>query len=204
MSVAALILAAGASRRFGSDKRLHEVGGKPLLAHTLARYREVFEKVYATLRPGESEVERLITAAGALPIKASDAHLGQGRSLAHGVAALADSDGLIIGLGDMPFVQPGTLLAIANALEKGHAQVVRPRCNGQSGNPIGFAPSMYDALTRITGDQGARDLLRSRPDLVVYLDLDDAGVLKDVDRAEDLEEGGQAGASGVSLCTGPR
>ena len=189
MPIAALILAAGASRRFGSDKRLHEVGGKPLLAHTLARYREVFEMVGVTLRPGEGEVERLVSTAGAFPITAPDAHLGQGRSLAHGVAALTDSDGLVIGLGDMPFVQAETLVAIADALARGPAQVIRPRCNSQPGNPIGFAPSMYDALTRITGDQGARDLIRSRRELVEYLDLDDAGVLKDVDRAQDLEEG---------------
>lgn len=187
MAIAALILAAGASRRFGSDKRLHEVDGKPLLGHTLARYSEVFEKVGVTLRPGEGEVERLATAAGALSITAPDAHLGQGRSLAHGVAALADSDGLVIGLGDMPFVQADTLLAIANALAKGPAQVIRPRCNGQPGNPIGFAPSMYEALTHITGDQGARDLLRSRPELVEHVELEDTGVLRDVDRSEDLE-----------------
>ena len=189
MPIAALILAAGASRRFGSDKRLHDVGGKPLLAHTLARYCEVFETVGVTLRPGESEIERLATAAGALPITAPDAHLGQGRSLAHGVRALADSDGLVIGLGDMPFVQAETLVAIADALARGPAQVIRPRCNSQPGNPIGFAPAMYGSLTRITGDQGARDLIRSRRELVEYLDLDDAGVLKDVDRAQDLEEG---------------
>ncbi len=187
MPIAALILAAGASRRFGSDKRLHKVGGRPLLAHTLARYCEVFERVGVTLRPGESEIERLATAAGALPIAAPDAYLGQGRSLAHGVAALADSDGLVIGLGDMPFVQASTLLAIAGALAQGAAQVIRPRCNGQTGNPIGFAPSMYDALTRITGDHGARDLLRSRSELVEYVELEDAGILRDVDRTEDLE-----------------
>lgn len=187
MPIAALILAAGASRRFGADKRLHEVGGKPLLAHTLARYREVFEQVGVTLRPGEEEVERLATATGALPITAPDAHLGQGRSLAHGVAALADSDGLVVGLGDMPFVQADTLRAIANALAQGPAQVIRPQCNGRPGNPIGFAPPVFDALTRIRGDQGARDLLRSRPDLVEYVELADTGVLRDVDRMEDLE-----------------
>ena len=187
MPIAALILAAGASRRFGADKRLHELGGKPLLAHTLARYREVFEQVGVTLRPGEEEVERLATAAGALPITAPDAHLGQGRSLAHGVAALADSDGLVVGLGDMPFVQADTLRAIANALVQGPAQVIRPQCNGRPGNPIGFAPPVFDALTRIRGDQGARDLLRSRPDLVEYVELADTGVLRDVDRMDDLE-----------------
>lgn len=188
MSIAALILAAGASSRFGSDKRLHHVDGVPLLARTIARYREVFATVGVTLKPDEEDVERLITAAGALPIVAPDAHLGQGRSLAHGVAALADSDGLVIGLGDMPFVRAQTLLAIANALGRGSAQVVRPRCNGQPGNPIGFAPPMFDALTRITGDQGARDLLHASPEKVEFVDLADAGVLRDVDRPSDIEQ----------------
>ena len=187
MPVAALILAAGASRRFGSDKRLHQMGGKPLLAHTIARYREVFERVGVTLRPHEEDVERLITMAGALPITAADAHLGQGRSLAQGVASLADADGLVIGLGDMPFVRAETLSAIAKTLAKSTAHAIRPRCNGRHGNPIAFAPAMFGALTRVTGDQGARDLLRSRREVVEFMDVTDTGVLRDVDRAEDLQ-----------------
>lgn len=189
MPIAALILAAGASRRFGADKRLHHLDGAPLLAHTIARYREVFERVGVTLRPDEEDIEALIAKGGALPIPAAHAHLGQGRSLAHGVEALADSDGLVIGLGDMPFVRAGTLTAIANRLTLARAQVIRPRCNGQAGNPIGFAPSMFDALTHITGDQGARDLLRSRPELVELMDVGDAGVLRDVDRPGDIGHG---------------
>ena len=193
MSIAALILAAGASRRFGSDKRLHHVDGVPLLARTVARYREVFERVGVTVRPDEGNVERLIADAGALPIIAPDAELGQGRSLAHGVAALADSGGLVVGLGDMPFVRADTLVTIASRLAQGDAEVIRPRCNGHPGNPIGFAPSMFDALTRITGDQGARDLLRSHPDLVEFVDTDDADVLRDVDRPGDIQQGPSLG-----------
>ena len=193
MSIAALILAAGASRRFGSDKRLHKVDGVPLLARTVARYREVFERVGVTIRPDEGNVERLIAGAGGLPIVAPDAELGQGRSLAHGVAALADSEGLVVGLGDMPFVRADTLITIANRLAQAGIEVIRPRCNGQPGNPIGFAPSMFDALTQITGDQGARDLLRSHPDLVEFVDTDDAGVLRDVDRPGDIQQGPSLG-----------
>ena len=189
MPIAALILAAGASRRFGSDKRLHHVDGVPLLAHTVARYREAFKRVGVTIRPNEGNVERLIADAGALPIIAPDAELGQGRSLAHGVAALADSGGLVVGLGDMPFVREDTLVTIASRLAQGDAEVIRPRCNGHPGNPIGFAPSMFDALTRITGDQGARDLLRAHPERVEFVDVADRGVLRDIDREEDLGRG---------------
>ena len=189
MAIATLILAAGASRRFGSDKRLHHVDGVPLLARTVARYREVFERVGVTVRPDEGDIERLIAAAGALPIVAPDAESGQGRSLAHGVAALADSGGLVVGLGDMPFVRADTLVTIASRLAQGDAEVIRPRCNGHPGNPIGFAPSMFDALTRITGDQGARDLLRAHPERVEFVDVADRGVLRDIDRKEDLGRG---------------
>lgn len=181
--IAALILAAGGSRRFGSDKRLHRIGGEPMLARTVAVYRAAFDDVAVVVRPREPDIAALVDRAGGRIVEAADAHRGQSRSLAAGVAACRAAQGLVIGLADMPFVAASTLRALAAALAENPDRIVRPRHGGTPGNPIGFPPSAYPALLRQRGDRGARDLVASCG--ADFIDVDDAGVLADVDRPED-------------------
>lgn len=180
VKVGAVVLAAGASRRFGSDKRFHDLDGMPMLARTLGAYRSVFADVAAVLRPGEAAAAELVAAANCRVVLAPDAALGQSRSLAAGVAAMAACDGLLIGLGDMPLVEPATLHRLATALAAAPDYVVRPRCRGRAGNPIAFPAALFDAMQRLNGDQGARRIVAEH-ERVLHLDVDDNGVLRDFD-----------------------
>ena len=177
----ALILAAGSAHRFGSDKRLFAIDGTPMLARTLAVYRTVFERVAAVIRPGEAKIAALVTIAGCSVIEAADAELGQARSLAAGVAAMLDAPGLVVGLGDMPFVAAATLARLGAEMTAHPDQIVRPRHAGQAGNPVGFPAHSFAALTRIQGDTGARGVIAASA-RVRFLDIDDPGVLTDIDR----------------------
>lgn len=181
MALAAVVLAAGASRRFGSDKRLHTVDGQPMLARTLSIYRSVLADVGVVIRPNEPAVAALAAAACCRTIEAADAPLGLSRSLAAGVAAMRHADGLLVGLADMPFLRPETLRTLAATMRRLPRRIVRPIHAGTLGNPVGFPPSQYDALTQLQGDAGARDMLAGNAD-VVTVPVDDAGVLRDVDR----------------------
>ena len=176
------MLAAGASRRFGSDKRLHLVAGEPMLVRSLAVYREVCDDVAVVIRPGEAKIAVLAQAAGCHVVEARDAAMGQSRSLAAGVQAMRGAaDQLIVGLGDMPFVRPDTVRALVAALATAPTRIVRPTHKGRPGNPIGFPACFFDSLTGIEGDTGARELVAaSGPQL---LEVDDPGVLRDVDYA---------------------
>lgn len=182
MGIGAVVLAAGESRRFGSDKRFHPVDGVPMLARTLGVYREAFAEVAAVVRPGETAAAALVEAAGCRVVFAADAAAGQSRSLAAGVAAMAACDGLIIGLGDMPWVMPATLRALAAELANAAPGcIVRPQRRGRPGNPIGFPAALYAELRAIDGDQGARDLVaQHEPTRLVA--VDDAGIHRDLDR----------------------
>jgi len=176
----ALILAAGAGRRFGSDKRLFPIDGVAMLARTVDVYRMVFDDVAVVIRPCEPRIADLVYSAGARIVEAADASRGQARSLAAGVAAFDQAPGLVVGLGDMPFVAPATLRAIVGQMSADPEHIVRPRHAGQPGNPVGFPPHAFAALARIEGDTGAREVIAAS-DKVRFVEVDDAGVLTDVD-----------------------
>lgn len=177
----ALILAAGSGQRFGSDKRLFPIEGVPMLSRTLNVYRAVFEDVVVVIRPGEPEIAGLVQAAGARIVEAADASRGQSRSLAAGVAALDQAPGLVVGLGDMPFVAPATLRAIVDEMSAHPEHIVRPRHLDQPGNPVGFPAHARAALAAIEGDTGAREVIAAS-DQVRFVEVDDPGILTDVDR----------------------
>lgn len=177
----ALILAAGSARRFGSDKRLFPIDGVAMLARTVGVYRTVFDDVAVVIRPDESRIADLVLAAGARVVEARDASRGQSRSLAAGVAAFDEARGLVVGLGDMPFVAPATLRAIVAEMSAYAEHIVRPRHAGKPGNPVGFPARAFAALARIEGDTGAREVVAAS-DRVRFVDVDDTGILTDVDR----------------------
>ena len=153
-----------------------------MLARTLSLYREVLDDVTAVVRPDEPAIAALVAAADCRVIEAADAALGMSRSLAAGVAAM-HADGLLIGLADMPYVRPNTVRALVAAMQRHPERIVRPLHKGKAGNPVGFPASQYHALTTLRGDAGARDLLAERTDVFV-VEVDDSGVLRDVDRPE--------------------
>ena len=177
----ALILAAGSGQRFGSDKRLFPIEGVPMLSRTLNLYRAVFEDVVVVIRPDEPQIAALVQAAGARIVEAADASRGQSRSLAAGVAALDQGPGLVVGLGDMPFVAPATLRAIVDEMSAYPEHIVRPRHAGRPGNPVGFPAAARAALAAIEGDTGAREVVAAS-DRIRFVEVDDPGVLTDVDR----------------------
>lgn len=107
---------------------------------------------------------------------------GMGVSIAAGVAARADAGGWLVLPADMPLVQPATIVAVAKALATYPAVYAQHR--GRRGHPVGFATELYPELAQLTGDDGARRVLARYPSIAV--DVDDPGVLMDVDTEEDL------------------
>lgn len=108
---------------------------------------------------------------------------GSGASIACAVRARPAAGGWIVTLADMPCILPATIAAVRQALIDG-ARTVAPYYRGQRGHPVGFGPACYDALAALEGDEGARRLLLREPPL--RIDVDDPGILFDIDACEDL------------------
>jgi molybdenum cofactor cytidylyltransferase len=108
-----------------------------------------------------------------------------GTSLACGVAAAADADAWVVALADMPWIDPATIVKVADALRAG-ANITAPALRGRRGHPVGFSRLHHAALAALTGDLGARGVVEANTANIVQIDSDDAGILADVDRPQDL------------------
>ena len=176
MRLGALVLAAGAGRRFGGSKLSASFRGEPLIDHALRAARA-------------APAERLIVVAApslALPdgveaVRLESAALSE--SLKAGIAAVGAVDGLFVFLGDMPLV-PHAVAGRLVALLPGHYAAL-PRFSGRPGHPVLLSAAALADAQGLSGDEGAGRLLRGRGD-VAWLDWTDAAVTFDIDRAEDL------------------
>ena len=167
-----LILAAGRSERFraasgGVDKLEADLGGR--------RVRDWVLAVVQSSGLPWHVVERSHTAHLNLP--------GMGDSIACGVGATPQARGWLVLPADLPLVQKDTLLQVARALSQ--HKVVVPTWQGERGHPVGFAAVCRDELLALSGDSGARAVVRRHGAHV--LPVDDAGCVFDVDTPEALE-----------------
>ena len=122
-----------------------------------------------------------------LDVVHADDHLeGMGASLRRGMASLpADTQGVFVFLGDMPRIPVSVLGELVSAVEAG-APAAAPVWEGQRGHPVLFGPGLLADLSRVTGDAGAREILKGLGSALVLVPAPDAGVLFDIDQPADL------------------
>lgn len=182
--IVGILLAAGFSRRFGANKLIQRLPDGTLVAVAAARNLvAALPDSIAVVRPETAELADVLRQAGLRVTLCEKANLGMGASLAHGVRETADAGGWVVALADMPYLQPDTIRTVAGAIASGSA-IVAPRYAGERGHPVGFARQFAHELMSLTGDEGARHLLK-RAD-VTLINCADPGVLRDIDTPKDL------------------
>lgn len=193
----AIVLAAGTGSRFGGGKLLAAWAGGRLIDGALA---VAFAAPVRTVRVVVGDQARAVAeAARALAeargegdrlgiVHAADYAEGMGASLRAGACDLPDdAGGVVVFLADMPRIPPGFPAKLIAAVTAG-ARAAAPVLQGRRGHPVAFAGALIPELRQVSGDAGARDILRRLgPDLAL-LPADDPGVLFDVDRPADLDE----------------
>jgi len=145
------------------------------------------------VRSSDSELTQIIGArlGRRLPIiiPTEQAHLGMAASIADGVRTLVDWDYLFLGLGDMPYVRSETLAQLKAEMEAARAdrfgrvpRIVVPTYRDEPGHPVGFSREFFAQLIALTGDRGARSVIDAHPTAVHRVDVDDPGVVTDIDQ----------------------
>lgn len=188
--VSCIVLAAGRSSRLGRPKQLLEMGGEPLLRHVL-RHALAADVVEVIVVLG-ADADRIATAVGDMgqrTVVNADFAAGQSTSLVAGVSAMSSAaDAALFMLGDQPTVGSDVLEALIGSRSASGARIVQARYRGRPGNPVLIDSALRSELLAVTGDEGARSVVKRHRDWVEFVDFPDRDVPPDVDTEEDYSQ----------------
>ena len=183
--IVAIVLAAGLSRRMGKRKLLLELEGRSIIRWSVEAVRREVDRVVVVVGPGDSEVRAALEDLGVTFAVNPHPEAGQGTSIASGVEALdPGTRAVLVALGDQPRLPSDVIPALREAFERTGQSVIAPVYRGTQGTPVLFGADVFPELRSLTGDAGARSVVRrdaSRVELVSF----DLPMPLDVDTPED-------------------
>jgi len=197
--IAVILLAAGQSTRFGSQKLQHRLpNGNTLLATTLTQYQAVFTNVTVVVNESTQTALAHGTTQANGSIKTvlsttSEKNIinGMSQSLIAGVKSQASADAWLIALADMPYIKPNTLQRLAEPATAHNIVVPVIKHNdkqaSQRGNPVIFGHDFKQDLLSLSGDVGAKQVINTHSQALVKVAVDDLGVLHDIDTPSDIK-----------------
>jgi len=188
MSSVAIIPAAGKAERFGRQKLVELVSGEPLLDRTI---RSVIDggvdRVVVVVSPDERlDAVPLLGDSRVQTVVNPDPSRGMFSSIQVGTSEAAGGDPILVLPGDMPFVAPATVAAVL-AAARGRTTAVVPRLDGRRGHPVALPGALGREILKADARSTLSDLLRATGVERTYLDVADAGILRDVDVVGDLQ-----------------
>ena len=179
-SCAGLVLAAGESRRMGFPKALLEYRGETFLDRSVRLLEPYCSPVIVVLGAGAGEI-RSRALRPALFVVNPDYRRGQTSSMQAGLRSVpAQSEGVLFTLVDHPAVDPSTVAALVSAAAPG-ALVRMPRMGGERGHPVWFSRALIPEFLALSEDGAARDVVRRHAPETHFLDVQDPGILADID-----------------------
>ncbi len=185
--VAAVVPCAGDSRRMGTPKALLDAGGRSFLAAVVGSLvAGGCDPVVVVLREGMDDEERRAKAAGAIPVVNPEPGDGPIASLRLGLALLEGAaEGVAYLPVDHPRVRPETVQRLVSTFLAGSAPLVLPVHDGSRGHPVIFRRTVFSELRDTGLEGGARTVVHAHLDEAELVEVDDAGVLLDVDTPEE-------------------
>ena len=188
--VGCVVMASGWSRRFeGENKLLLPVNGKPMIRHTLEKLA-VLPLEQVTVVSRYPAVRKMAAEYG---FQALDNPLMlQSDTIRLGLGEMSGMDGCMLCVADQPYCTRGSMEALLRLFRENPDHICRLSFRGQPGNPAIFPQALFGEIAALTGDTGAREVIRRCPDRVLMLETADAEELHDIDRPEDLPSASSA------------
>ncbi|MEN8130316.1 MAG: nucleotidyltransferase family protein [Pseudomonadota bacterium] len=186
-AIVGILLAAGQSTRFGSNKLLHRLtDGTPMVLASARHLNTVLTTTIAVIDDINNEVAKLLTQEGVQVIENPLASVGMGSSIACGVANNPDAQGWVIALADMPYIPETVIQAVVTGLEQG-SDIIAPVYKKLRGHPVGFSARYAQALMQLHTDQGAHSIIQANSDSLVLIETTEQGVIVDIDTPESIQ-----------------
>ncbi|HEV2233219.1 MAG TPA: nucleotidyltransferase family protein [Terriglobia bacterium] len=185
--IAGLILAAGESSRMGTDKALLLYRGRTFLEHILATLHNAgIEQLTVVLGHHADEIQLAAKLTGTEVVVNQDYRRGQTSSLQAGLRALDRPaiQAVVLCLVDHPAVSTEVIRKLVAAFEQSAAPVVIPTYQGQRGHPALISRALFAELMALSLSEGANTVVRKYCDSTHFVEVDDPGVLIDVDDPE--------------------
>lgn len=189
--ISAILLAAGESRRMGSPKALLSYQGQTFIEHSCQAFLAArVDELIVVLGARAEELRPALPSSPALRTVVNNRYFqGQLSSLMTGIGALSrESEAVVVNLVDHPLVTAGTIAALITSFRTAPLPILIASYQGRRGHPVLFSSQVYGEILAAPLDQGAKTVVRKDPARVREVQLDDLGILADIDTPEDYAQ----------------
>jgi len=186
--IAGLLLASGASRRFGSNKLLAPLDGRAIVRWSAEALLGAVDATWVVVPAQSPEVRATLDGLAVRWVENPNTKSGMASSIRAGVAGLpGDAEAVVITLGDQPLIDPAVIGRVVARWREtsGAARAITTAYTDGRGHPTLFGSAAFPALRTLEGDRGARELLDQLADDVMVVEVDGPRPL-DVDTPEAL------------------
>ena len=184
--IAALLLAAGGSRRFGAPKLTQLLNRVPVVRWSAHALDGIAVELVVVVPPDDAAISAALDGLAARIVVNERAAEGMGTSLARGIAALdATVEAALVALGDEPLVSHTAHKHVLARFREGGAAIVASTYHGERGHPVLFRRDVFPELAALDGDRGARGVVDRDPARVAFVEMGVAHPV-DVDTPDDL------------------
>jgi molybdenum cofactor cytidylyltransferase len=191
VKVSAVLLGAGESKRMGLNKLTLPWGRGTVFEHCLnTLIRSDIDEVVVVLGGKTADMRGSLERAGARVVINPFYRRGMSTSIRKGIRAVDPaSEGILIALGDQPFLKAATINALVRAFAMRDRPIIVPSLQGKRGHPVIFHRKFAEELSKLKGDVGARSIIQRHPGDVMSVRVRSEGVLKDIDTRDDYRKG---------------
>jgi len=185
--VTGIILASGFSKRMGKDKLMIEINGFKMIEKVIIECKlSSLDEIIFVYR--EESIKSIADKYGIKSVYNPNAHLGQSESLKLGIKEAKNSKGFMFLMGDQPFITSAVIDILINEFKSKDFPIVVPYFGGIKGTPAIFSSIFINDIMKITGDKGARDIIKANPEKVNKVYINNLRMGIDIDTEEDLKK----------------
>jgi len=189
LAVAAIVLAAGESRRFGQPKQLLPVGDKTMIQHVVdIALDSPLDQVIVVLGCRATEIRASIAGRPVQVVVNQEWKSGLSSSVQAGLSAVKPGIGAALFiLADQPGITTEVIAKLVECYRETRAPIVVPTHRGRRGNPVLFDRSLFAELMEVRGDQGGRQVIAEHEDELEEVEVQTEAIFTDTDTAKDYQ-----------------